>query len=112
MMRRASLDALGEAYRHHFETRGSLEDVNLDELRERYREYVEKGREIARNLREAARFDEDEPMEDPAEALDRLTRLRRVGVLTEEEFERLTQPPLRLGATVEEGEFTIGRATR
>ena len=89
----ASTYALGEVYKEHFETRGSLEDVDFDALRERYRDAVERGREIARTLHRAVGLDEEEP-DAVAETLERLARLRRSGVLTEEEFAKLTEPPI------------------
>lgn len=86
----ATTYALGQVYREHFETRGSLEGPDMDALRARYAAYVERGREIARDLREHVRFDDE--VDERAEALERLSRLRRAGVLTEAEYRRLLEP--------------------
>ena len=88
----ATTYALGQVYREHFETRGSLEGPELDVLRARYTAYVERGREIARDLREHVRFEDE--VDEKAEALERLSRLRRAGVLTEAEYQRLLEPRL------------------
>lgn len=82
--------ALGQVYRQHFENQGTLDDVDFDALRERYRDYVRRGREIARSLREQVGLDDVE--DDGVEALERLARLRAAGVLTEEEYRRLLEP--------------------
>ena len=87
----ASTYALGEVYKEHFETRGSLEDVDFDALRERYRAAVERGREIARTLHETISDDEPDAV---ADTLERLARLRRSGILTDDEFAKLTEPPI------------------
>jgi uncharacterized protein (DUF697 family) len=86
----ASTYALGQVYREHFETRGSLEGPDADALRARYEQYVARGRELARELREKVSFDEE--IDERGEALERLSRLRRAGVLTEEEYQRLVEP--------------------
>ena len=85
----ATTYALGSAYREHFETHGSLEGPDLDALRTRYEAYVERGRAIARDLRESVRFDDEASLDERAETLERLSRLRRAGVLTEDEFHTL-----------------------
>ena len=82
--------ALGRVYREHFETHGSLEGPDADALRQRYDEYVQRGRELARELRQRVSF--DEAVDDRAEALERLGRLRRAGVLKDDEYRRLVEP--------------------
>ncbi len=93
----ASSYAVGEVFRRHFEADGSLSDLDPDDLRRRYREYVQKGREIARTLRERAMpFCEPERAgaEEVAETLERLERLRACGAISQEEFDRLKKPLL------------------
>lgn len=83
--------ALGEVYRQHFEDSGSLDDVDFDALRERYRGFVARGREIARGLRDHLGPGEVGEPEGPRETLDRLARLRSAGAITEEEYRRLRE---------------------
>jgi len=85
----ATTYAAGQAFRNHFEETPTFEGIDTRALRERYREYVERGRRIARSLRDAAESDVDEDVE---EAVERLRRLRRTGVLTDREFECLLEP--------------------
>jgi len=86
----ATTYAIGQVYREHFESRGSLEGPDADALRARYEAYVRRGRELARELRERVAFDDG--VDEEMERLSRLSRLRRAGVLTEEEFRRLVEP--------------------
>jgi uncharacterized protein (DUF697 family) len=86
----ASTYALGQVYREHFETRGSLEGPDAEALRGRYEAYVKRGRELARELRGRMSFDDE--VDEELEQLERLSRLRRAGVLTESEFRRLVEP--------------------
>lgn len=92
----ATTYALGEAYRQHFASDGTLDEVDFDVLRARYSEYVARGKEIARSLRDQVGFDATQE-EEVAETLERLTRLRRAGVITQDEFRRLKEPLLRRG---------------
>lgn len=87
----ASTYALGEVYRDHFERSGVQGEVDAGELRARYREALQRGRKVARTLRRAMRDAAPEPDERQATRA-RLERLRRTGVLTQEEFERLVEP--------------------
>lgn len=87
----ASTWALGRVYREHFEARGSLEGADVDRLRARYRESLRRGREVARALRRQAAFD-DAPGDEREAARTRLAGLRRAGILTQEEYERLLAP--------------------
>lgn len=89
-MAAATTFALGQVYREHFEARGALEGPDVEALRDRYEAFLERGREIARDLREHVHFD-DEPDAETL-ALERLGRLRRAGVLTEAEYRRLVAP--------------------
>lgn len=83
--------ALGRVYREHFEACGSLDDVDVERLRERYREALRRGRDVARALRRQAAFDEA-AVDERADSLARLARLRRAGILTQDEYERLVRP--------------------
>jgi len=87
----ASTYALGEVYREHFARSGSLDAFDGEALRSRYREAVERGRRVARTLRRTMR-DEEIDLDERRATRDRLERLRRTGVLTQAEFERLVEP--------------------
>jgi uncharacterized protein (DUF697 family) len=87
----ASTYALGEVYREHFARSGTLDALDGEALRARYREAVERGREVVRTLRRSMREEAVAP-DDHRATRERLERLRRTGVLTEAEFERLIEP--------------------
>lgn len=85
----ASTYAVGQVFMSHFEERGSFEDMQPEALRERYRYYVDKGKEIARALRDTALPSFEPSVEEIADTLERLGKLRDAGVLEEDEFRRL-----------------------
>ena len=85
----ASTFAVGQVFMNHFEERGSLEDLQPEALRERYRHYVDRGKEIARALRDTALPSFAPSVEEIADTLERLGKLRDAGVLEEDEFRRL-----------------------
>jgi len=87
----ASTYALGEVYRDHFARSGTLDALDGEALRARYREAVERGLDVVRTLRLSMRDEAVAPDEHRA-TRERLERLRRTGVLTEAEFERLIEP--------------------
>ena len=91
----ATTFALGQVYREHFEADGSLEAPDFESLRERYEAYVERGRELARNLRRDVVFDDE--IDPGVEAQERLRRLWQSGILTESEYRTLVaglpEPP-------------------
>jgi len=86
----ASTYAVGQVFRGVYEDRGTLANVDTDRLRDRYDEYVVKGRRLARNLRQSV--DRGASREQISDSLERLDRLRRAGVITDEEFDRLSSP--------------------
>jgi uncharacterized protein (DUF697 family) len=99
----ASTYALGEAYRGHFEARGTLADFDPDAMRDRYREAAERGREIVRALRrqrrDAARRN---AASERSERRERLERLQRSGILTRSEYDVLIAALEREAAEVED----------
>jgi len=86
----ASTYALGEVYREHFARSETLDELDGETLRARYREAVERGREVVRTLRQSMRDESVAPNERRA-TRERLERLRHTGVLTQAEFERLIE---------------------
>ena len=85
----ASTFAVGQIFMNHFENRGTFEHFETDVLRERYREYVERGKKIAQALRDSALPRFEMSVDEVADALERLGKLRASGVLSELEFQRL-----------------------
>ncbi len=83
----ASTWAVGTVFREHFRRHGTLDDVDVDTLRARYREALARGRAVARAMRRTMRH--DPAVDEETARLARLQGLRRTGALTEEEFERL-----------------------
>jgi uncharacterized protein (DUF697 family) len=81
--------ALGRLYREQFESRGSLEASDPDALRARFDAHLERARSLARELREHVSF--DDPVDERAEDLERLLRLRRAGILRDDEYRRLVE---------------------
>lgn len=100
----ASTYALGEVFKKHFESGGTILDFDPQRLRKMYREKFEKGKKVAEQLRR-----ENEPKKQPTASetpstktaaasgspsrsdeilvrLQELGKLREQGVITEEEF--------------------------
>jgi uncharacterized protein (DUF697 family) len=117
IMSGASTYALGQVFKVHFETGGTILDFDPDRLKKMYREQFEKGKKVAEELRkqqeakkkaEESSATTDAPAAKPApEAApepsksktpsdaDVLTRLKELGelksagIITDEEFERM-----------------------
>jgi uncharacterized protein (DUF697 family) len=83
----ASTYALGEVYREYFARSGTLDALDGEALSTSYRETVERGREV---VRRSTREEAVAPDEHRA-TRERLERLRRTGVLTQAEFDRLVE---------------------
>ncbi len=81
--------ALGEAYRGHFEARGTLDDADPEQLRRRYRDAAERGREIVRTLRRQTR--EAAAQDERSSRRERLDRLLRTGILSAHEHAILVE---------------------
>jgi uncharacterized protein (DUF697 family) len=79
--------ALGQALREHFEERGGLAEADRASLEERYAAHVVRAHALMRELR-GVRFDDE--IDARVGSLERWSRLRRAGVLTEQEYRRLT----------------------
>lgn len=86
----ASTYAVGQVFSGIYADSGRLANVDTDLLRDRYDEYVTKGRRLARTLRDAVT--REESLDAISASLERLDRLRRAGVITHEEFDRLSSP--------------------
>lgn len=112
----ASTYALGEVFKKHFESGGTILDFDPERLRKMYREKFEKGKRVARQLRKQERDNDkarqkegafsysakSEPTAEPSqkeeaaadsknaiERLKELGRLRDEGIISEEEFQEM-----------------------
>jgi len=109
VMAGASTYALGQVFKAHFETGGTILDFDAARLKKRYKEQFEKGKNVAEELRkqqeakrkaEAAAEVADEFVPDPAASkssadADVITRLKELGelkaagIITDEEFDSM-----------------------
>ena len=95
----ASTYALGEVFKKHFETGGTILDFDSDRLKNLYKEKFEKGKKVAEEWRKQQQQKEvlpEEPLATTAsnkdEVLHRikeLADLKASGAITEEEFEQM-----------------------
>jgi uncharacterized protein (DUF697 family) len=85
----ASTYAIGNVFQSHFDREGKLEDLDTEDVASLYRQYFEKGKEVAESLRSFLEPKEQGSVEGVARTLDRLERLRATGAITAEEFEIL-----------------------
>ncbi|MEY2948876.1 MAG: hypothetical protein RLZZ248_77 [Bacteroidota bacterium] len=83
----ASTYALGEVFKRHFETGGTILDFDVEGLKNMYKEKFEKGKEVAKDMKHEI-TDQEEPKNTPdlVDKLKDLAALKEKGVLTEEEF--------------------------
>lgn len=104
VMAGASTYALGEIFKAHFEAGGDLMNIDMDWMKQRFEENLEKGKEVAENLKKEA--DEQKkrdvngsgksaPNPAPDEDDDILVRLKKLGelkesgVISDEEFNQM-----------------------
>ena len=96
----ASTYALGEVFKKHFESGGTILDFDPARLKKLYKEKFEKGKKVAEELRkqestkkkgapEEGGFDMPNMGEDVLERLQKLGELKEKGVISEEEFEKM-----------------------
>mgnify|MGYP001555731615 FL=1 len=86
----ASTYALGEVFKRHFETGGTILDFDVEGLKNMYKEKFEKGKEVAKDMKhEIPEEEESENVPDLVDKLKDLAELKEKGVLTEEEFNEM-----------------------
>jgi len=95
----ASTYAVGEVFKKHFQTGGTFLDFDPERLRKLYKEKFEKGKKMAREMKNGqSKSDEKaekefKPMtdEDVVKRLTQLNELKAQGVITAEEFTDLKE---------------------
>jgi uncharacterized protein (DUF697 family) len=95
----ASTFAIGEAFKKHFETGGTILDFDLERLKKVYNQKFEKGKKMAQEIKDEAEKQrksfkksskaDKESAPDPVEKLKELAQLRKEGLITAEEFEAM-----------------------
>jgi uncharacterized protein (DUF697 family) len=91
----ASTYALGEAFKKHFETGGTILDFDLKRLKKVYDEKFEKGKTMARKMQEEQekkKKEEENGAKAPVDKVDKLkelAQLKKDGIITDEEFDRM-----------------------
>lgn len=100
----ASTYALGEVFKRHFETGGTILDFDVDRLKKVYQEKFEKGKEVAKDLKqeEETGFKTASPKETTpstptsgvVQRLKELADLKEAGIITQEEFDKMKKKVL------------------
>ncbi len=103
----ASTYALGQVFKIHFETGGTILDFDTNRLKKLYNEQFEKGKKVAEELRKqreaknkaeqrtASETDEVAPtkpaesVQDDVSRLKELAELKEAGIISEEEFDKM-----------------------
>ncbi|MEM1328262.1 MAG: DUF697 domain-containing protein [Bacteroidota bacterium] len=97
----ASTYALGEVFKRHFETGGTILDFDVDRLKRVYQEKFEKGKEVVKEMEKdeqeggfknessSSSDSGDIPSSQIATRLQELASLKKAGVITEEEFQKM-----------------------
>jgi hypothetical protein len=91
----ASSFALGEVFKKHFETGGTVLDLDLNRLKKVYSEKFEKGKKVAQEMKDdekkkgGFKVKDSKSQEDPIEKLRELAELKKDGIISEEEFEKM-----------------------
>ncbi len=74
--------ALGKVFDTHFSGGKSLNDFNVDGMKKKYKEFLEKGREFARSMKSGIKND------DIFDTIEKLKKLHENGAITDEDFEK------------------------
>lgn len=91
----ASSYALGEVFKRHFETGGTVLDIDLNRLKKVYNEKFEKGKKVAQEMKEEEGKKKtgfkvkDSKSDDPLDKIRELGNLKKEGLITDEEFDRM-----------------------
>lgn len=85
----ATTYALGRLFDSHFANKGTLDNLNIEAMKAKYKEYVDKGREYAKDLKKS--FSKD----DVVSTIEKLKELKDSGAISEAEFESLKEKLLK-----------------
>ena len=92
----ASSYALGEVFKKHFETGGTFLDFDPGRLKKYYNEKFEKGKKFAEDIQQeqketkkAFQKMKTNKEDDPIQKLKELAELKKEGIITEEEFQKM-----------------------
>ena len=93
----ASSYALGEVFKRHFETGGTVLDLDLNRLKKVYNEKFEKGKKVAQEIKEEQNKkksgfkvkDAAKAAESSVDKIRELGDLRKEGLITDEEFDKM-----------------------
>ncbi|RLD18659.1 MAG: hypothetical protein DRI69_09905 [Bacteroidetes bacterium] len=91
----ASSFAVGEVFKKHFETGGTILDFDMDRLIKLYNEKFEKGKKVAREIHKEAEAEKKafkmakKKKADPAEQLRKLSDLKKEGIISKAEFKKM-----------------------
>ena len=92
----ASSYALGEVFKKHFETGGTVLDIDLNRLKKVYSEKFEKGKKVAQEMKDQEdkkkggfKVKGQKSSDDPIDKLRELAELKKEGIISDEEFEQM-----------------------
>jgi uncharacterized protein (DUF697 family) len=74
--------ALGKVFDQHFNKRGTLDNFDVEEMKESFQDYLKKGKGIAQEMKDTT------GKEDVLKTIEKLDTLRKSGAITEREFEK------------------------
>ena len=83
----ASTYAIGKAVCMHFESGGDFFNINFDNMKKAYDDFMNKGKEVAQSLQKRQK----NSSQDTIKRLEELMQLKEKGLITDEEFERKKQ---------------------
>ena len=82
----ASTYAIGQVFILHFSSGGDFFNFNFDKAKKIYEREFEKGKKVAKEM-EKKKAKSEEPEDDVFEKLEKLSKLKDKGIISEEEFE-------------------------
>ena len=92
----ASSYALGEVFKKHFETGGTILDFDMERLKKIYNQKFEKGKKVARDIKKeeevrehAFKMASNKAQDDVVSRLREIARLKEDGIISEEEFQSM-----------------------
>ncbi len=87
----ASTYAIGNVFKEHFKRGGDFTNIDLDDARSFFKEKIEEGKEIAKNMddKKSKGNAKAEPSDDFIDRLKELADLKEKGLISEEEFNLL-----------------------